>query len=303
MRELSVVLSLLLIVMAGAIVVVLVSRPAPGPTASPTTVAGSPTASPSRSPALSPTQATTSPTAGGSPTDSPPPTSSPTLGPATQQRAITFVDMGLDTTDTGGEEPVARVFTFVADGSGRIEATVSDVTFGRVSMCLWQGDATIRTDEECRLARQGTLRRDIDDGGPVSYSVSLIGSQAGASPSATLRIRWPTTDARMQIAGFRFQGEEIENYNGFTAEVELEFAGSIDVAATFDDGVGGVYPYRLIIEEIGGGPAQAFFAEGEGSEMQASTEGDAGRSYRITLANRLTVVDQRVLVTAELNWP
>jgi hypothetical protein len=313
LRELSVVLGMVLMVMFGAIVVVFVSQPRPGPaaTASPTAAAGSPTLSPSASGAPTPTPPAGSPTptgagtpsAGASPSDSPLPTDTSSLPPTAPQREITFIDLGLDTTDTSGEEPLARYLTFSAEGPGRIEASLSDVSFGRVRMCLWRGDPSNVRDDECQTSRRGALNRDIAAGGPTTWTVSLIGSQAGASPSVTMRLRWPTNDARMHISGFRFQGAEIENYNGFTAVVETAADGDIAIDATFDDSVGGSYPYRLIIEEVDGGPAQSFVVEDEGTSMSARTPGLAERRYRISLEGRHVVAEQRVLITADLDWP
>jgi hypothetical protein len=308
MRELSVVLGMVLMVMVGAIVVVFVSQPrAPaGASPTPTNAAGSPTGQatvPSPSPTASPTLASATPTGSASLTASPSPIDSPSPTAAAPEREITFVELGLDTTDVGGEDPQARYFTFVAEGPGRIEASLSDVSFGRVRMCLWQGDQFNVRDNECQTVRRGALERDIAGGGPTSWTVSLIGSEAGASPTVSIRIRWPTNDARMHLSGFRFQGSEIQNYNGFTAEVEPAADGEIAINASFDDGFGGSYPYRLIIEEVGGGPAQSFVVEEEGATMEASAPALAERTYRITLEGRHTVAEQRVLITADLDWP
>jgi hypothetical protein len=327
LREASVVLGLLLMVMVGAIVVVWVSRPgtqvgAPGPTRpgatrSPTAAAGTPGA---------PATSTSSPTAAATatltaPTSAPPtsPTSSPSESPAPTDsaapslsaspspdetagapgQAITFHDVGLDTTGTADEELRPRHFTFVAQGPGRIEAEVSNVSFGRVRICLWPGEPPEPADADCRTTRGDRIRQRLDSGEPQAWTVSVIGSQAGASPSVDLRLAWPAPAAEVRLEGFRFQGEAIENYNGFVAELAPTADGELAVTAAFDDGAGGAYPWRL---EVADGD-DVFAQDGNGAGMSSRSSVVAGARYRVTLANRQTVAEQRVLLSATLSWP
>ncbi|HEY7599045.1 MAG TPA: hypothetical protein VH741_03885 [Candidatus Limnocylindrales bacterium] len=309
LREISVVLALVLMVMLGAIIVVFVSQPSalPGASATPTLFAGA--TSPGSTAAATPTaSAAATPTGGATPTGEPTgqPTATPTdAGPTPAPRQIDFLDVGLDTTDTGGEGdvPLPRYFTLTVDGPGRIEASVQEVSFGRVRLCLWRGDPSDVRDNECQTDRRPALSRDVATAGPTTWTVSLIGSQAGASPTVDLRLRWPTADARIALSGFRFQGSEIQNYNGFMAEVDSASDGSINVSATFDDGQGGSYPYRLIIEQVGGGPAQPYAVESEGTELHPGTEVSGSRRYRITLEGRHSVAEQLVRLTADIDWP
>jgi hypothetical protein len=335
MRELSVVLGLLLMVMLGAIAVVWAtqggvrtastSTPTLGSSAPPTRAAGpatpstnapAPTSTSPATPTATPTATTTelataSPTADAS-TPPAPPTSSPTASPSPPPsqspgvplRQIEFLDVGLDTLSPSEEEPsVARTFTFVVEGPGPIETRVSDVSFGRVRLCMWRGTSDEPNEAECLTARNGgRITRSVASSEPQAWTVSLTGSQAGASPSADLRITWPTHDARMSLSGFRFQGEAIENYNGFTAQMDVATDGQLAIGASVDDGVGGAYPWLLEIEAAGGG-APAFVDEGNGSSVDSGTLVAAGASYTLTLSNRESVAEQRVLVDAELDWP
>lgn len=320
MRELSVILGLVLMVVLGTIAVVWATQgglrtanqatPTPPRGATPTALAGSPTApadDPTASASPSPTAPlptdTASPTTASpsaSPSDSPLP--SPSASPASLEAEIELLAMGLDTAGTEDEPSQERFLTFTAQGPGRIEATLSNVSFGRVRMCLWQGDPATAGERECDTLRRGTLRRDIEVSEAQTWTVSLIGSQAGASPSADLRLRWPSADSQLRLAGFRFQGEAIDNYNGFVAEVDVAAGGELRIAAEFDDDFGGSYPWLLRVDQLGGS-SEPFIDEGDAPSMGSVAGVIAGERYRVTLSNRQVVAEQRVLVEAVLDWP
>jgi hypothetical protein len=326
MRYVVAVLGLALLVIVGGIVLMMLSKG--GPTGNPGTTSPSPTAlapgsptdeptaSPSPSPTpeppssptpldeptLSPGEVSPSPEVTGSPTPevSASPTPAPT--PAAPTREITFTGLGLDRSGSGEEMSTPRHFTFSAQGPGIIRIQVSRAT-GRVRACLWEGDTRLVVNESCRSLRRGEIERELPGGGPRTWTLSLIGTEPGTSPSVTVRISFPTNDVAMRLEGFRFQGTANEGYNGFDAEIRAAEAGVLTISATFDDGEGGSHPYRLVVQEIGGGPSQPFIAEGEGSSMAHSTEVAAERSYLVHLANRAEVSEAAVMLTADLNWP
>jgi hypothetical protein len=227
----------------------------------------------------------------------------PTATPAAPSREVTFSGVGLDSAGTDAEEPTTpRYFTFTAEGPGTIRVQLSSAT-GRVRACIWRGEPQAMVDETCRTFRRGVLERPIEAGPAQSWTVALIGSQVSGSPSTTVRLSFPTNDARLRLAGFRFQGQEIENYNGFSAEVRAASAGQMSVSARFDDGEGGTHPYRLVIQAIGGGPSQPFIAEHEGSSLSEVTQLQAERGYLVTLDNREQLSESAVMLWAELAWP
>jgi hypothetical protein len=320
MRYVSVVLGLALLVMLGGIGVMLLGQAGPtaGPTAgnspSPTlsapatdqpTISPSPTAeptagaSPTEEPTASPDAGSPSPVV--SPVVSPDTSPSPPPTPSAPMREITFTGLGLDNSGSPEEMTTPRYFSFNAQGPGVVRVQLSRVT-GRIRACLWQGDPGSNPDG-CRTMRRGEIERQLSSEGVQRWTLSLIGTEPGTSPSATLRITFPTNDVAMRLEGFRFQGTENEGYNGFTAELRVAAAGTLDVAATFDDGEGGSHPYRLVVQEVGGGPSQPFIAEGEGSSMAQSTAVVAERSYLVRLENRELIAEALVMLSADLDWP
>jgi hypothetical protein len=330
-------------VLAGVIIVmVLADPPAPAPTASPTSVAvgspspglGSPTiaptaaatatatstsppteaptAAPTEAPTAAPTEApTVAPTVTTEPTAPPtvPATAAPTpTAPPTPAQAVTplreirFTGVGLEAPDAP-EEPSARYFTFTTGGPGQISALISNVTAGRVRMCLWRGGPQGGTDTECRNVRNGGVERAVADVAETRWTVSLIGATEQVSPTATLLIRFPTFAPRLEIERFRFAGEAIENYNGFVAEIDAAATGDLTLTASWENEEDERYPYRMLVEEIGS-PAAPFMAEGSHTTATDHTAPLVlGRSYRVTFANSVEVAEGGVYLRASLSWP
>jgi hypothetical protein len=261
----------------------------PGTTSAPTEPATTPPDDPGNSP-------TATPEASPSATATPGPT------PAAPTREITFSGVGLDSAMAPEEAFTPRYFSFSVLGPGDIQVRLSQST-GRVRACLWPGEVSDATGEGCRTMRRGSITRAVAGGAPERWTLSLIGADVAGSPSVTVRISYPTQDAAIHLEGFRFQGELIENYNGFVAEVRAAAGGTISVSAAFEDGAGGTHPYRLVIEEVGGGPSQPYLAESEGSSMHEQAEALAERGYRISLANREGISDALVMLIADIDWP
>jgi hypothetical protein len=287
-------------------------QPTDVPTVQPT---DAPTVQPTDVPTVQPTEQATAPPDGpaspdaspdASPELSPEPSPSPvapTPTPAAPTREVAFSGVGLDSAQSIEDQATSpRFFTFSAEGPGVIRAQLSRVT-GRVRACVWRGDARSRNEVSCRVMRRGDVERTIEGDGPQAWTVSLIGAQGNVSPSLDLRLTYPTNDAGIRLEGFRFQGSEIENYNGFTAELRAASTGPIRVSATLDDGEGGAHLYGLVIQEVAGGPAQPFIAENHSSSLDETTEGVAERSYRVTLENRQAVSETAVMLSAQLDWP
>ncbi|CAN5614127.1 hypothetical protein BH23CHL7_BH23CHL7_07750 [soil metagenome] len=329
MRYVSIVLGLALVLVIGGIALMIATNPgspagspiagvspSPTPEISPTPLSPSPSPSPSPPPIDEPTpeaSPTNEPTptpddiapspavsAEPSPTIEPSPSPSPT--PAAPTREVTFIELGLDNSGNPEETVTPRYFTFRAQGPGIIRAQLSRVT-GRVRACIWQGDAHNGDEQSCQTMRRGVIERELAGGEAQTFTLSLIGSEAGSSPSATVRIGVPTNELGMRLEGFRFQGLDNEGYNGFVVEVRAATAGTLSVLAVLDDGEGGAHPYQLVVQSVGGGPSQPFIAEGEGTSVVQSTDVVAERSYLVRLENRDRIADALVLLTADLAWP
>jgi hypothetical protein len=263
--------------------------------------------SPSPDPAApgQPTPPADTPPADTPPADTPPadPPPVPTPGAAAPTREVGFLNLGLDHSGSGEEGPtIPRYFTFSAQGPGVIRVHLAQLN-DRVRVCTWRGDAATVIDQLCQTIRRGDVTRELPAGDPQTWTVSLIGAEASGSPRANLRLSFPTNYVQLRLAGFRFQGEEIAGYNGFTAELRAAEAGTLTLRASLDDGEGGEQPYRVVIQEVGAGPASPFLVEQEGSTVDESQPLSAERSYQVTLENRREVAEQAVMLTAVLEWP
>lgn len=317
-------LAVAFVVIVAAAITVLLSQPGPGraspspslsaapspPASASPTPTPTPTVAPSSltPPPVSPTEppATPPPTASPTPTLEPAPTAGPTEAPSIvptgPQREMRIVGLGLD--GPGPETPVRRLVTFVVDGPSEIAATLSDVTAGQVEMCLWLGDADNVLEQECQTSGGGQLVRSIVAPGQTTWTVSLIGATAGTSPSVSLAIAFNALVPGVTLDLLRFQGTDIENYNGLTAEIPMTAAGQLDLAASFDDGAGGLYPYRLVVERLGDqGGVVHNSTGGPTDSIELSQTVSAGRTYRLTLENTQQQAGQQVFLRATLTWP
>ncbi|HSH21861.1 MAG TPA: hypothetical protein VK992_04475 [Candidatus Caenarcaniphilales bacterium] len=246
-------------------------------------------------PTLAPTAAPTATTA----TTAAP---SATQAPTAPLREVRFIGLGLDAPDSP-ETPTERFITVTMDGPGEVSAAVSDVTAGRVRLCLWRGDAATRTDEACRDVRNGGVAVAATDAGQTQWTVSLIGATDQSSPTASVVIRFHALVPTVTIDRFRFAGEEFGNYNGFVAELAAVETGMLELAARWADDEGTAYPYRMLVEEIGSA-AEPFEAEGgPTNETQQSAPLAADRSYRVTFANSVAIAETQVFLRATLSWP
>jgi hypothetical protein len=275
------------------------------PEATPTEV---PTEPPAATPTAEPTETamptatataelTPSPTAAASPMPMPTPTPTPAV-PTAPLREVRFRGLGLDAPDAP-EGRSERFVTFSMDGPGEITAAVADVTRGRVRICLWRGDRNASQDRECANARQGGLTRTVTDVAATQWTVSLLGATEQVSPTISFVLRFHSRAPGLTIDRFRFQGEQIENYNGFEAEITADATGNLDLAASWNES----YPYEMLVEEIGAaGPP--FEAQGsDTTAAQHSAPVVMGRSYRVTFANTTDVADVEVLLRASFSWP
>lgn len=314
-------LAVLLILLVGAVIFLLLSRPQPAvvtrsPAVSPTAVAGftpsplltaspgfipfvSPLMSPGPSASPSPTlPPTPSPSPTAQPTPTPSPTPAPTVHPTSTQRELRILRLGLDSREAEGA--IERYLIFHTDGQSLISARLSDVT-GRVRMCLWQGNLV--EERECRTLRNGRLELPNFGDGQQAWTLTMIGAEADVSPTVDLTLRFNADAPAVTMDSFRFQGTAIENYNGVVAGVDTVNGGDLRIDGSFDDGQGGSYPHLLLIERLNDGEVLLDQSGEPATSFQASESVAEGRSFRVTLSNENEVEELAVFLRATLSWP
>jgi hypothetical protein len=328
-------LAFLLIVFIGATIFILLSRPTtnrptPSPTgtsvavispsgsalpspsasASPTLTPGlsatpslpptvPPTVPPTDTPSLEPT-ITVPPTP--SPSPSPTPTPSPTLPPPTSpQREFRLSDVGLDRRSESS--PVQRTVAFVVDGPSLITAELSNVSAGRVRMCL--GRNAIDPQNDCQNMRNGSISRAVFDSGESDWRVTLIGVSADVSPFVTLTLSFNATIANVHLDSFRFNGTTDAHYNGFIARLAAVDSGDLSIQATFDDGHDNPYQYTLVLTRLSDNAVDDRSGGPSGS-LNESFPVTTGETYRVELSEPEEFAGGgafAVFVDATLTWP
>lgn len=294
-------------VMAVAVAVVLFNHTDPAPTPSPSRVAGgSPTVAPSTAPlsssppAVSP-GASTTPTPGVTePGASPTITAEPTRLPEAPMREVVLSALGID--NPLAPEVSERRITFNVDGRDAISAEVSDITAGLVQMCLWQGDASTEpVTADCVVTPENRIERTPTAGGP--WTLLLAGAQEGRSPSLTLLLRFPATVAQLQLADFRFQGQDSPNYTGFDLKLTALADGEMNVTAAWDDGLGGDYPYLLRLLDLSVEFEEPIVVEGVSNLAAATRPVSNEHTYQVTMTNQQESIVDAVFLQATIVWP
>lgn len=321
---LAAVLGFLLIVLIGAVIFFLLSRPAQGPSVTPTPTAalspgvspsispipsGSPLASASLLPTLSlepfpsPSPVVTpdiTPTISPSPSPTPSPTATPTptLPPATTSpgRQIRVDNLGLD-----GKNPevgVERYLVFHVDGPSLIRITLSNST-GRACLKLWEGEDVPETCT-ARL-RNGTIERRTDEAGQTTWTLSLIGVEQALGPVADVTVDFNANSPQVIVENLRFQGQPVPNYNGIAVAVDALFAGQLQISGKFDGSQ--QHMYRVVIDQVGGGNLQDTTA-GPANTFVVTQAVTASTSYNVSVSNpNVAQEPSPVFLEATFSWP
>lgn len=318
---LAATLAFLLIVLVGATIFILLSRPAPGPTATPSGGPSStPTGGPSSSgtprpsfsfPLESPTglpptdtpsptlEPTITPTPSPSPTPSPTPSPSPTLPPPGDNvRQLTVVDVGLDQrSDPAG---VQRSIQFGVDGPSVITAQLSGVNAGKVRMCLVRNEPA---QKECIVAHAGTLTIPVYDAGSSRWNLTLLGVSGVPGQYATASVDFNAISPDVRLDSFRFNGTDDPRYNGFQLVLRTGGPGSLNFHAAFDGALDS-YEWHLnvAVDDV------AVYDESGGPStfVDRGVEVDAGTAYSVTFEEPEAVAGGGALpafVDARLIWP
>jgi hypothetical protein len=203
--------------------------------------------------------------------------------------------MGLDArTETG----IERYLLFRVEGPSLIRAELSEAT-GRSRVCLWRGNQV--EQRVCRSMRNGVLERPVFDTGFTNWTLTLIGVNDTTSPIVDLTLDFNAGEATVTFENFRFQGVPVPNYNGFTASVDTEGPGELQVTGRFDPGE--QHEYRVVISEAGvgivkdetGGPANSF---------EVTHPVEAVTSYQVAVSNPNTSAEPLpVFLRSTLSWP
>ena len=330
-QVLAAALAFLLIVLIGATIFVLLSRPSTGPSPSPAAsgaaalspgpsmsplptlspgsldpgISPSPSAFFSPSPGLSPSPElspsptavpTPSPTPTISPSPSPSPTPTPTLSPTSPQRELRLIDVGLDSRDA--ETRVERIVTFIVSGQSRISAALTNASAGGIQLCIWREAA--EDERLCDRGRNFGLQLSVFDSGSSTWHVSMIGTQTLVSPYATLTVRFNSDEPRAELLNFRYMGTSLPEYNGFEAVFTTGDQAGMRIEAEFE---GDEEPYTLLVRPTGGAPIQDHTSPPVTGFSSVIPLEDA-TEYRVSLRNPEEINDSDVpFVLVVLTWP
>jgi hypothetical protein len=300
-----------MVVLLGLIVVVVIvmlgalggPRPSPSTVAfgsrSPaltTSAAASPTVSPLASPTATLSSSATPSTPGATPTV----TAEPTKLQKAPSREVVFTLLGID--NPVAPEATERRITFKVDGRGDIKATISDISAGLVQMCLSPGDGSIPpAPTDCVVTPDSEISRSATTAGP--WTVILAGAMAGRSPSITLVLHFPATAGQLQLSNFRFQGQDSPNYTGYDMKVTALADGQLAVTASWDDGLGGNYPYTLTLLDLSVDFEEPVVVEGISHLAAAQRDVVKDHTYEITMVNLQEEIIPAVFLLSTITWP
>jgi hypothetical protein len=302
-------LGFVLIVLVGAVIFILLSRPAQGPRVSPDpsavanvspsasalptfsfspfpTVSQLPTSTPiaSNPPTLSPTPVITLPPPPTlpptpSPTPSPPPTPTAPPVPNAPARELRLIDMGLDArTVIGGG--VERFLVFTTDGPTVVRAELSEAT-ARSRVCLWVG--TDIAGRQCDTMRNGAIQVPVFDNVSRQWTVSLIGANETSAPTVDLTLDFNANAPLVDFTNLRYQGTTTPAYNGLTATVDTLATGQLTLNGSFDPGQ--LHNYDVSILEAGLGEVEHVTSEAPVASFSVTHDVTAETSYLVAITN------------------
>jgi hypothetical protein len=221
-----------------------------------------------------------------------PPTTSP-------QREFALVGLGLERiTDSEGVE---RIITFGVDGPSLISVQLSDVSAGKVRVCMSREAQD--PQRECQRMRSGTMTRAVFDAGHSDWHVSLIAPDQPEQPFVTATMRFNALSPRVDLVNFRFNGTIDPHYNGFIARLSALDSGDLRLQAEFE---GDSFQWHIQLRRTSDGGLLADDSGGPDPSIDVSYPLTAAESYRVDftepeeLAGGGTSV---AFVHATLTWP
>jgi hypothetical protein len=163
-------------------------------------------------------------------TPGPTPTAAPQASGPALPAVVTFQDLMLDSAaDPNG---TARTFAFTTDGPGSVSAqVVTAAPLTNLKMCIQVNGGS----ESCSTGGTPGMFIDAPSSGDQSqWSVTLIATDAGASPVVDVAIRWQTKAPAITLTNGRFQGSpNPDSLRGFTATFKTRAAGSVGLVASW----------------------------------------------------------------------
>jgi hypothetical protein len=221
--------------------------------------------------------------------------------PTSPQRQFKLLDVGLDRRSDA--TAVQRTVAFVVDGPSLVTAELSNVSGGRVRMCL--GRNAIDPQNDCQTMRNGSISRAVFDAGESDWRVTLIGVSDG-SPFVTLTLSFNADFANVHLDSFRFNGTTDAHYNGFIARLDAVNSDNMNLQASFDDGHDNPYQYHAVITRTSNDEVLLDQTGGPQGSVSISQPLTAGEGYRVELSEPEEFAGGgqfAVFVDATLTWP
>ena len=212
-------------------------------------------------------------------TTTPAPQASGPASPAT----ITFHQMMLDSeADPSG---TARTFAFTTDGPGSVSAEVAAAApLANLKMCIQVNGGP----QSCTTgATPGFFTMAPSSGDQAQWVVTLIATDAGATPVVDVAFTWQTRAPAITLSGGRFQGApNPDSLRGFTATFKTRAAGSVGLIASWPPvSTDATLTLTDVTSSPGSAVGQATYPA-TGSITPAYTHAvAAGRTYQIQVLN------------------
>jgi len=303
-RTLTLVLGVIFLVLVAFLVVLVLGRIGDGGIGSPSTPTpiatastpsnepggGSASARPSLGPSASAT-AGASPSAGTSPAAAVPPA-----------RAVI---RGLGVDDPRSSQAKPRIMVFTSDGVGDVTVKLQKASGGKVKVCLYPGTlAKPLGDPACLKSVGGTLTGHSKSKKAFTWTVTLVGTKAGTTPMADVRIDWPVIAPRLEIIDLRLQGKGSDPYNGVVVDLgSRPTAGRLTGVATWSDPVGGdQHRFKASITDRATAK-DLDSAAGDAAGVELGADLVAKQRSEVSLSNPGPTVATEVLAALTLTWP
>jgi len=304
-RTLTLVLAVIFLVLVAFLVVIILGRigdggigssSTPTPIATASSSSGPGGGSASAQPSLEPAASTA---AGGSPSASPSPTATGAAPPA---RAV-IRDLGVD--DPASPQARPRIMVFTSDGVGDVAVKLQQASGGKVKVCLYPGTvAKPLGDPACLKSVGGTLTGHSKSKKAFTWTVTLVGTKAGTTPMADVRIDWPVIAPRLEIIDLRLQGKGSDPYNGVVVDLgSRPTAGRLTGVATWSDPVGGdQHRFKASITDRATAK-DLDSAAGDAAGVELGADLVAKQRSEVSLSNPGPTVATEVLAALTLTWP